>query len=410
VEPDVSSAPPPAAPAARSTLLEPGAIVGEYRVETRLGEGGMASVFGAVHPLIGKKAAIKVMSPSLSLDRAAVARFVLEAQAVNRIGHPNIVDVFNFGRLPDGRNYFVMEWLQGETLYDRLSRQHPLPLPDVVDILDQICDALEAAHDAGIVHRDLKPANVFLAQVRGRRQQVKLLDFGVAKLVRDEGPSHTSRGCVLGTPEYIAPEQARGRPVDACADLYSLGVIAYEMVLGRLPFLSDNPADAIQMNLTATPPRPSILWPEIPPPLERVLLGLLAKDPLRRATLAQLRVVLAGLRHAMTTQPLLERLDDGPPPRTVRRSRHLLRLAAVAATFVALVLFGYRPRRPLAIEAKSQARRALASEPRLEIQHRGALPVAAPAGSPSTVRPRAPHKTRKRPRDLNYLLDPFSCP
>src|SRR5260370_9115967 len=143
----------------------------------------MASVFGAIHPLIGKRAAIKVMSPSLSLDQRAVARFVREAQAVNRIGHPNIVDVFSFGQLPDGRSYFVMEWLKGETLYDRLTRLHPLPLPDVVHILDQICDALKAAHASGIVHRDLNPPNAFPSTLKGRPDRVKLLDFGVAKLV-----------------------------------------------------------------------------------------------------------------------------------------------------------------------------------------------------------------------------------
>jgi serine/threonine-protein kinase len=410
---DASTPFPPASStsAAGATTLEPGTIVGEYRVESKLGEGGMASVFGAIHPLIGKKAAIKVMSPSLSLDRAAEARFVLEAQAVNRIGHPNIVDVFNFGRLPDGRSYFVMEWLQGETLFDRMWRQLPLPLPDVVHILDQICDALEAAHDEGIVHRDLKPANVFLAQVRGKREQVKLLDFGVAKLVRPDAPSHTSRDCVLGTPEYIAPEQARGRSVDTRADLYSLGVIAYEMVLGRLPFLSDNPADAIQMNLTATPPRPSILWSDIPPSLERVLLGLLAKEPAERATLPELRAVLAELRHAMPTEPLLERIEDAPPPRTMRRSRLLVRLAAVAVSFVALVLFGYRPLRPLG--AKPEATRALASESKLAAQHSGGPSGAAVpslSASPPTARPQPLRRARKHPRDLNYLLDPFPRP
>ncbi|HWE28105.1 MAG TPA: protein kinase, partial [Polyangia bacterium] len=135
------------------STLQPGTLVGEYRVETKLGNGGMATVYGATHPLIGKKAAIKVMSPLLSADAAAVARFALEARAVNRIGHPNIVDVFSFGRLPDGRSYFVMEWLQGETLFERLWKQHgPLPLTDVINILDQICDALEATHENGIIH------------------------------------------------------------------------------------------------------------------------------------------------------------------------------------------------------------------------------------------------------------------
>src|SRR5262249_41665123 len=137
----------------------------------------------ATHPLIGKKAAIKVMNAALSLDAGLVERFILEARAVNAIGHPNIVDVFSFGRLSDGRSYFVMEWLQGETLYDRLWERRPT-LDEARDIMNQICAALEAAHDKRIAPRALKPANVFLCPVRGRRDLVKLLDFGVAKLMQ----------------------------------------------------------------------------------------------------------------------------------------------------------------------------------------------------------------------------------
>ena len=169
-------------PVPLATDLSAGFVVGEYTVECKLGDGGMATVYGATHPLIGKKAAIKVIAPALSLDAGLVERFVLEARAVNAIGHPNIVDVFSFGRLSDGRSYFVMEWLQGETLYDRMWERR-LALDEALDILDQVCDALEAAHEKGIVHRDLKPANVFLCPVRGRRDLVKLLDFGVAKLI-----------------------------------------------------------------------------------------------------------------------------------------------------------------------------------------------------------------------------------
>jgi serine/threonine-protein kinase len=406
------------------SCLEPGAMVGEYRVEQPLGEGGMASVFGAVHPLIGKRAAIKVMSPELSLDEAAVARFVREAQTVNRIGHPNIVDVFSFGQLADGRSYFVMEWLRGETLFDRLARARPLPLSDVIDILDQICDALEAAHDHGIVHRDLKPANVFLTTVKGRFDRVKLLDFGVAKLVQDDAPGNTAHDFVLGTPEYISPEQARGHDIDARADLYSLGVMAYEMVLGRRPFLCDNAADAIQMHLAATPPRPHILWPAIPPELEAVLVGLLAKDRRGRPSLATLRAVLAGLA------PIAAAARDGgllasPPSR--RRRRELVRLGAVAVASALLLAVGYR-----AVHAPPPAQQASARAvaeaivppegagsdpslaPRDAIQARrdfarGPAPHE-PASRPVTVdsesRGRG-HKLHRHVRDGNYLLNPF---
>jgi eukaryotic-like serine/threonine-protein kinase len=402
--------------------LEPGTIVGEYRIETKLGDGGMATVYGATHPLIGKKAAIKVMSPSLSADAGAVARFALEARSVNRIGHPNIVDVFSYGRLPDGRSYFVMEWLQGETLYERLWKQHgPLPLTDVLNILDQICDALEATHEKGIIHRDLKPANVFLCPVRGRQDVVKLLDFGVAKLAHhDSSPRWTSAGCVVGTPEYISPEQARGKDVDARTDLYALGVIAYEMVLGRQPFISDNPADAIQMHLCATAPRPSILWKRIPRPLEALLLKLLAKRADERATLAEVRATLAALRPTVTQA--LDRIDDAPPPEVpLPRRRNAARLGAVALTFLLMAFAGYRPSKlraqklhtgqsvtaPVAAEvrppADPNASSPAAASPSL------APPAIAKPSAPAAAAPAAPapRKTRRHRRDGNYLLDPF---
>jgi serine/threonine protein kinase len=405
------------------STLESGTIVGEYRVEGKLGEGGMAVVYSAVHPLIGKKAAIKVMSPILSADAGAVARFALEARSVNRIGHPNIVDVFSFGRLPDGRSYFVMEWLQGETLYERLWKQHgPLPLTDVINILDQICDALEATHEKGIIHRDLKPANVFLCPVRGRQDLVKLLDFGVAKLAHHEmSPKWTSAGSVVGTPDYISPEQARGRDVDGSTDLYSLGVMAYEMVLGRQPFISDNPADAIQMHLCASPPRPSILWKQIPPYLEALLLKLLAKDPAERATLAEVRATLGRLKPTVTQA--LDRIADAPPPvAPLSGRRHAVRLGAVALTFVVLAFAGYGPSK---LRAQRLAGATVAPSPvttaaRVSPGSAGAGTAAAPAvpsltpaigaavtpGEPAS-RP-ATRRVKHPRRDTNYLLDPFA--
>ena len=406
------------------TALEPGTIVGEYRVEGKLGEGGMAVVYSAVHPLIGKKAAIKVMSPILSADAGAVARFALEARSVNRIGHPNIVDVFSFGRLPDGRSYFVMEWLPGETLYERLWKQHgPLPLTDVINILDQICDALEATHEKGIIHRDLKPANVFLCPVRGRQDLVKLLDFGVAKLAHHESsPRWTSAGSVVGTPDYISPEQARGREVDGSTDLYALGVIAYEMVLGRQPFISDNPADAIQMHLCASPPKPSILWKQIPPKLEALLLKLLAKEPAQRATLAEVRSTLATLKPTAT--PALDRIADAPPPPApLPRRRHAVRLGAVALSFVLLAFVGYRPSKLRAqrlhgvtvapsvaaaadVSGSSAPMTAGAAAatgvPSLTPAIGAAIPQSDPATHPATRR------AKRQRRDTNYLLDPFA--
>jgi serine/threonine protein kinase len=278
--------------------LTPGTVVGEYRVEGKLGEGGMGAVYSATHPLIGKKAAIKVISAALCTDSAQVERFVQEARSVNQIGHPNIVDVFAFGTLPDGRSYFVMEWLQGQSLAERVAKGG-MTLPEAVEIMEQASDALEAAHEKGIVHRDLKPDNVYLVNVRGNRQLVKLLDFGIAKLASggDVRVQKTATGMMMGTPGYISPEQARGKSdVDHRTDVYAFGCMAYEMILGRLPFVAESAMDVVIKHLTEAPPTPSSIWPEIPPPLEAVLLRMLDKEPSRRPSLIEFRAILNELR------------------------------------------------------------------------------------------------------------------
>jgi serine/threonine-protein kinase len=323
--------------------LAPGTPVGEFVITRKLGEGGMASVYGAEHPVIGKKAAIKVLAPALSSDQSQVERFIQEARAVNAIGHPNIIDVFAFGTLPDGRAYFVMEWLRGVTLYERLWEKKRLDLDVALDVLDQMCDALEATHEKEIVHRDLKPANVFLVPTRARREAVKLLDFGIAKLAQPDarrgGAPRTLTGQVVGTPEYISPEQARGIAVDGRTDIYALGVISYEMVLGRRPFEADSVVELLQMQLGVQPPSPRAFWPEVPSPLEDLMLGMLEKDPARRPALAEIRRVIHELRG--TPEPL-ELADTGPHPVTAVSPR-----AHVPTERVLPALPPPRPRAPL---------------------------------------------------------------
>ncbi len=277
--------------------LEPGTQVGDYVITGKLGEGGMATVYSAKHPLIGKRVAVKVISRALSGQAEAVERFLQEARCANQIGHPNIVDVFNWGTLADGRCYFIMEWLQGRSLAAYID-SCTLSLVDKIDSLIQICDALEAAHAHGVVHRDLKPDNIFLVPMSGRRKLVKLLDFGLAKLTApgELAPRLTRTGLTMGTPEYISPEQARGRNVDHRTDIYALGVLAYELFLGRLPFIADSAADILALHLKAEVPAPVLFWPEIPNELEELILGLMKKDPADRPTLGDTRSALLALR------------------------------------------------------------------------------------------------------------------
>ena len=292
--------------------LEHGTALGEYVIESRIGEGAMGVVFSAVHPTIGKRAAIKVLRTELCEDAQQVERFVDEARVVNQIGHPNIVDIFAFGEMPDGRRYFVMELLKGETLRDRLRRGR-MSIEEAGAVIRPLARALEAAHEAGIVHRDLKPENVFLVKIREDVPQVKLLDFGVAKLNNSAHRMYkTNAGEVVGTPMYIAPEQARGGAgVGAQADIYALGAIAFELVCGRPPFLAGNTFEMITAHLMETPPVPSSLVAELPPELDDLLLAMLAKDPAARPSLAEVRQRLGST-------------DQTPVPRSVHASRRVV--------------------------------------------------------------------------------------
>jgi serine/threonine protein kinase len=276
--------------------LRAGTLVGEYEVNGKLGQGGMGVVYSATHPVIGKKAALKVLRKNLCADVEAVERFIQEARAVNQIGHPNIVDIFAFGTLSDERSYLVMELLTGESLQQRL-RRAPLQRDELCHYGDAIARALEAAHNQRIIHRDLKPENVFLHEVRGERPMVKLLDFGIAKLTDtdDNRAGLTRTGAMMGTPQYISPEQARGYAIDYRADIYSLGVMLFEMAAGRPPFAADNAMDMVARHLYEAPPRLSAASPDAPHALDELIASMLDKDPARRPTLVRVREVLAEI-------------------------------------------------------------------------------------------------------------------
>ncbi|MFO0593058.1 MAG: protein kinase [Polyangiaceae bacterium] len=269
------------------TGLRPGTVVGEYVVEERLGEGGFGSVYRAEHPLIGKRVAIKVLHLQYSQHPQMIARFVAEARAVNQIRHPNIVDIFAFGNLPDGRRYYVMELLEGLPLDRFLKMAGPVPPELALPLLGGIAQALDAAHAVGIVHRDLKPENVFIAFREGSRASAKLLDFGIAKLLgephsgsRDNDTTNT--GAPVGTPHYMSPEQCRGRPVDHRTDVYSLGILLHRVLTDKLPFQAHDTVELLNQQVSATPPRLSKVNRSLPAAMDEPVLRMLAKDPAKR--------------------------------------------------------------------------------------------------------------------------------
>jgi serine/threonine-protein kinase len=345
-----------------SDELPAGTSVGEYRIERTIATGGMGTVYAAVHPIIGKRAAIKVIAPWLSGDREAVDRFLLEARSVNAIGDPNVVDVFGFGTLGDGRVYLVMEWLVGETLAARC-RAGLLGLPEVVHIVKTVARTLERVHACGFIHRDLKPDNVFLTSRREVTNvmwpyDVKLLDFGIAKLVARESPSSqlTRTGIVIGTPGYVSPEQARGAPVGAATDVYSLGVVAYELLAGTPPFHQGSPVEVMAQHIVEQPAPPRTLRPDIPPVLDSLILQMLAKKPEDRPSLLECRRRLEAAvdrspsREAMMAtaivtslpyQPVARPTFTPPPGPTVPPRGGLLKVIGVGAAFMfAAVLLG----------------------------------------------------------------------
>jgi serine/threonine-protein kinase len=262
-------------------MIAVGQTIGNYTITAKLGEGGMGVVFLAEHPVIGRKVAMKAIHPELSRNPEVVSRFVTEAKAVNQIGNEHIVDIHDFGTTTDGDFYFIMEFLQGEALSDRLRREAPLEPARALGIAAQVADALAASHAHGIIHRDLKPENIFLIHKGGTTDFVKVLDFGLAKLtLGDDKVSHKTRtGSVMGTPYYMSPEQCEGRPnIDHRADVYSLGVILFEMMTGKVPFGGEGYGEIIVKHITAPIPSPRAINPRIPAACESILLRALAKN------------------------------------------------------------------------------------------------------------------------------------
>jgi serine/threonine protein kinase len=289
---------------------------GRYHVENKIGEGGMGVVFSARHAVIERPLAIKVLKRDAMRDTATIQRFVQEAKAASRIGHPNIVDVTDFGTTPDGMTYSVMEFVPGLTLGAAIRAAAPFPAFRAIRIAAQIARALGAAHDKGIVHRDLKPENVFLTDRDGRPDFVKIVDFGIAKVTppsgQAEGPRLTRAGSVFGTPEYMAPEQAAGRSdTDGRVDIYALGVIFYEMICARVPHRGDSMVRTLAMQMLDPIEPPSRVRPDlgIAPDLEAVIMHALVKKREQRyqtmsELLEALEVLMPAVAQSVTGSPV----------------------------------------------------------------------------------------------------------
>ncbi len=280
--------------------VAPDALLGgRYRLIRKVGAGGMGEVYEAEHALIRRRVAVKILQRSLASDPQAIERLQREAQSTSGLGHPNIVDTLDFGWSDDGEVFLVMEWLDGENLDQRLQRS-PTDIPTGLEIAAQAAAGLAEAHDRGVIHRDLKPANLFLTRDRRGAMVVKVLDFGIAKLAAHH-TKLTGTGVLVGTPNYMAPEQAFGEDVDARADIYALGVILYELVTGQVPFHADSPLAVLHQHTSRMPVPPSTIAPDrgIPHEVEALVMRCLAKKPGERfASMHELAQAIEAVRHA----------------------------------------------------------------------------------------------------------------
>src|SRR3984885_1260355 len=317
-------------------------IAGRYRLEARIGEGGMGVVYRARHVLIDRVVAVKLIRPDLRGETHLRAWMLREARAANRVDHAHIIDIHDIGETEEGELYLVMEYLVGQSLSSELARG-TMQLSRGVDILEQMCAALARAHDLGVVHRDLKSDNILLTTRGGRKDFVKILDFGLAHLAMD--PRLAPKGAVFGTPEYMSPEQARGEEATAQSDLYALGVLFFEMLTGQLPFRSDDRDTLLDMQRTAVAPRPRSIRPDVLPSAESIVVRLLEKDRRQRFQDAHhLHEELKGLQRSLPNTPWevgAAGENVVPPPAPPPQSEGVIEWASRAALFSRMVSRAY---------------------------------------------------------------------
>lgn len=268
-------------------------VGGRYRIIERIGVGGMGTVYRATQAGLERQVALKILKRDLTWDRDTVTRFHREARAMSLLTHPNTVRVFDFGQTRDGLLYFAMELLEGELLTARIEREGALDVRDAIRVTQQILRSLSEAHTKGIIHRDLKPDNIYLARIEGHPEPVvKVLDFGIAKVIQGDrmiDQLETQAGTVFGTPRYMSPEQAQGKRLDPRSDIYSVGILLYQLLTGRAPFVDDDAVVVMAKHIRERPDPLRAAAPDrpIPPSLDRVVLRALEKDPDRRHKTAE---------------------------------------------------------------------------------------------------------------------------
>jgi serine/threonine-protein kinase len=365
-------------------------VEGRYLVEALIGVGNIGLVYRARHKIIGKTVAIKVLRPDFARDHEVSERFLVEARAASVVDNPHVVDIDDFGELPDGTAYFVMEYLDGRPLSDVIRDEAPLSLERIIHVGKQIAAGLAAAHRSSIVHRDLKPDNLLVTRRGHERDFVTVVDFGIAKVA---GATNrlTVAGTLYGTPHYMSPEQARGDEVDLRSDIYSLGVILYEMATGQVPFDADSPFAVVSQHVNAALVPPHLARPEagISLALSELIVKCLSKSPADRfASMADVSVALERVRRwrpgALDTLPdvftpatSVRPAPSVPPPTTTPAGRSRWPLALAVVTAAAAGAFVYRQRHaPLA---------------------RPAPPAAAPAAAPPSAAPASPPPTAPHP-------------